>query len=1047
MVIDFKTSLSFNIIAALCFAATFYATPAAAAATPIVFGLLNVPTIETPDYLIGIEAAFFNANRRNLAPGHTFVLERYVYPHCDYTNPFAPQCDTSAAMVASGSADFLGNMSRFHAVLNPSYVVAPAIVAKAATLGIPVIDPVSITAEHYEMENVFFLVQRMETELSVLMKYMFTAHSCAHTGLFYEVGLPSVDGYRAYVRNAFAMGGYPAPVELGVSATTTPAEIASFYFGDDDSSRACILMLTTGSTALNFVNVITPDPRFEVGKRKLFVWSYVALSMGSALTDAIVEGAYRMAFLDVYFPFHLPSLWNAPPGVLGTFNKAIGDVVEYGPVREHNTTINTFTLQSFITAMWGLEIYGKVAPRFDLSNVTEAWGLFVTAAYEGGDVRIGADFPLPSPIRSCLPRPMFTTCQCNVINRFSYMYAFDLALYEMSAIQENAHEGQVGATSAYFDPTHCTINVTSDTFPVPMLLMTTPDTTDAPITNGGLSQRDLYFSFVRNHNQKLLDSSAAFASNSRRRVVALEYPLDVASGSIPARDVYLEALSKTYEPFAMLGSDAEVSNPRVLMFGSGGAAFPLEDPPLTIRPTWNERSLLLAPAFADYAHAAASYYAAQQQRGAFTQLLLAATSRDAATLLVRSLHTFQVRASVSDVFVSADVGAVGAHLAAAAAGSSSMPFILVGVHDGNAAAVVGPLAAAVQSGAVRAASRVVCTVVASDRSLDTFSALPALPLTLDVLFPSVYSEWWVEGSAIWQTMAALGAPMDVVGGHAAYLAPTLAYSLGDQLAANRVGGKGAAEVLYTARTASFADVPLGPFSNDTCSDAVVKSNAVDRACQCSKGFRLFRVHSVADWRARRPSTGYVYQMTTCGVLYLPLLESGAVDSTMTKVAIGVGVGGGLLLLILGGALLLFAVFGGRNNRNAPTDATKAFSMAFTDIQASTMLWARTPALMSDAVEHHCSIVRALIAQHKGYEVKTIGDSFMVAFVEAEDAARFGELQEAMFNDEWWPAELDQHYRRSSRRTTRTRWRTKGPRWASAAATRCPCSPRPSPSPL
>lgn len=418
----------------------------------------------------------------------------------------------------------------------------------------------------------------------------------------------------------------------------------------------------------------------------------------------------------------------------------------------------------------------------------------------------------------------------------------------------------------------------------------------------------------------------------------------------------------------------------------------------------------LAPAFADYAHAAASYYAAQQQRGAFTRLLLAATSREAATLLVRSLHTFQVRASVSDVFVSADVGAVGAHLAAAAAGSSSMPFILVSVHDGNAAAVVLPLAVAVQSGAVRA-SRVVCTVVASDRSLDTFSALPALPLTLDVLFPSVYSEWWVEGSAIWQTMAALGAPMDVVGGHAAYLAPTLAYSLGDQLAANRVGGKGAAEVLYTARTASFADVPLGPFSNDTCSDAVVKSNAVDRACQCSKGFRLFRVHSVADWRARRPSTGYVYQMTTCGVLYLPLVESGAVDSTMTKVAIGVGVGGGLLLLTLGGALLLFAVFGGRNNRNAPTDATKAFSMAFTDIQASTMLWARTPALMSDAVEHHCSIVRALITQHKGYEVKTIGDSFMVAFVEAEDAARFGvELQEAMFSDEWWPAELDQHYR-------------------------------------
>ena len=51
---------------------------------------------------------------------------------------------------------------------------------------------------------------------------------------------------------------------------------------------------------------------------------------------------------------------------------------------------------------------------------------------------------------------------------------------------------------------------------------------------------------------------------------------------------------------------------------------------------------------------------------------------------------------------------------------------------------------------------------------------------------------------------------------------------------------------------------------------------------------------------------------------------------------------------------------------------------FTDIQASTVLWAQVPDHMAAALDTHHDTIRRLIATHKAYEVKTIGDCFMIA---------------------------------------------------------------------
>eukprot|EP00756_Hemistasia_phaeocysticola_P026209 Hpha_TRINITY_DN16047_c1_g3::TRINITY_DN16047_c1_g3_i2::g.121165::m.121165 len=63
-------------------------------------------------------------------------------------------------------------------------------------------------------------------------------------------------------------------------------------------------------------------------------------------------------------------------------------------------------------------------------------------------------------------------------------------------------------------------------------------------------------------------------------------------------------------------------------------------------------------------------------------------------------------------------------------------------------------------------------------------------------------------------------------------------------------------------------------------------------------------------------------------------------------------------------------------------------LVFTDIQSSTMLWESAPDAMNQALTNHNRVMRKGAAQHNGYEVKTIGDAFMLAFPDSFDAMRF-----------------------------------------------------------
>ena len=74
---------------------------------------------------------------------------------------------------------------------------------------------------------------------------------------------------------------------------------------------------------------------------------------------------------------------------------------------------------------------------------------------------------------------------------------------------------------------------------------------------------------------------------------------------------------------------------------------------------------------------------------------------------------------------------------------------------------------------------------------------------------------------------------------------------------------------------------------------------------------------------------------------------------------------------------------------------------FTDVQSSTLLWDKYPDGMSYALDLHNQLIRHQLTEYKGYEVKTLGDAFMVAFPNASLALGCAmQIQEELVAQNW-----------------------------------------------
>ena len=81
------------------------------------------------------------------------------------------------------------------------------------------------------------------------------------------------------------------------------------------------------------------------------------------------------------------------------------------------------------------------------------------------------------------------------------------------------------------------------------------------------------------------------------------------------------------------------------------------------------------------------------------------------------------------------------------------------------------------------------------------------------------------------------------------------------------------------------------------------------------------------------------------------------------------------------------------------------TIVFTDIRASTSIWECAPDGMGAALHTHNRVMREVMQVFGGYEVKTIGDAFMIAFATTADGINFAlQVHEKLLHADW-PASL------------------------------------------
>eukprot|EP00667_Euglena_gracilis_P000283 EG_transcript_283 len=194
----------------------------------------------------------------------------------------------------------------------------------------------------------------------------------------------------------------------------------------------------------------------------------------------------------------------------------------------------------------------------------------------------------------------------------------------------------------------------------------------------------------------------------------------------------------------------------------------------------------------------------------------------------------------------------------------------------------------------------------------------------------------------------------------------------------------------------YNGVILGPYYSTTCTDG--NSN-----CECNEGVRQVTV--LTALRQEEP-IAVTFSHSGCHVTYQDLIIPAKAGNWYIGLIVGVAVG--VAFLALAGWWL--SRRGRRDNATAPKNPHEPFCILFTDIQASTHLWATVPDIMAAALYVHHELIRRLLVKHKLYEVKTIGDSFMCATRHPAHGVRFAlELQRELYHHDWGTDRIDTAY--------------------------------------
>ena len=206
--------------------------------------------------------------------------------------------------------------------------------------------------------------------------------------------------------------------------------------------------------------------------------------------------------------------------------------------------------------------------------------------------------------------------------------------------------------------------------------------------------------------------------------------------------------------------------------------------------------------------------------------------------------------------------------------------------------------------------------------------------------------------------------------------------------------------VYNTMYVALEDLSLGMFEDVQCSD----SN-----CLCNVGPRLVRTYRISTIFDLGEAETFV-RFANCAVEYvLPAAKGVNIALVATLCTVVPLIVCGLLAY-----LIIHFCFGGRDNSAAPKKEAIPLIVLFVDLDYGTALWGRYPSQMVKAVEDHHKIIRSCVRKHSLYEVKTIGDSFMIVTNSPDDAIRFAlDVQEQLVKHDWGTKVFDELYQQST----------------------------------
>ena len=921
------------------------------------------------------------------------------------------------AMEAAYVAPFLASMGDMTAVFKPNYLLANIVIDRANDLGgLPVLAPLTVRGADFGngTDHIVHFEQYVRSGIVHLFTYMQQADGCALAGIMYEE-FSEMPQHVAYAQSLFTGGGMPEPPALNLN-TATDDDL--FAFLSADKRRQCFIVIATHSHVKALGSRLS-DPRFANSSEvpHLLHLYGTSLTAGTNFADPVGGTA---PFANMHFVKWSPSFvggrffhaavdmserlmhWlnggAAATGSISAADKALFidgmDVVPTGP--------SDGTLEGYLIAMFLIDSV-RVAAAADYASidvtvpVSLPWRSLVDSFYNYPHT-IG-NYPFDRMRRFCPPLPLQQVCFCNTATFTSYVYRVNASHPDGKpyVIFDDASLGQRDVASLQLTD-GCSMNVSSRSYPLTSLLFTVSKDYVPPAGTTALDSR--------------LDKQAMVGASINSRVIAANlapvaparpYRFATIGVSNGHSTQVMEETGVQYAPFIVIGSaETIIEKADVLTLLPALLQQRVEDPVLAPPGEWQHTIFNMIPVLADYIHALASYY--HDNREAFTGFHALATTQLEAQLISKSMATFGYDIPAASIITGSTAGLWEGAMEAWFS-SESAPYVLTTTSTSNAN--LAALFRIANRYPTRGRVGIACSAV----FLNTYYKSVTLTGDADVFFSTSFVDWWMP-----EKLAGLSASDQLIALDPLYWFAQAAADITVQLSqrAQFDFRSNAADLAYEISVFSSGGNSYGPISNKPCTAAQIAANTRDRDCQCTKGPRTMHVLSLQGWQRRtssRPRTGgYSYYIASCGVVYKPYVPPPADNSLSTGSIAGIAVGAAAALI---GLLVAFVLINvccfGRNNRAAPADPSRAFTIVFTDIQSSTALWSRAPSAMSGAVEQHHAIMRKALNKNNGYEVKTIGDSFMIAFKDVNDAVRFGiVVQSALFEADWH-SEIDAVY--------------------------------------